>query len=106
MATSFINLTVNSIGTLEQVIFTAAEKSVVIGCNITSLLSTTVPITVKIRKSGSDTYFYKDKRLSAGEFLELFKGNKLVLQTGDQIVASAKIDNSIDIVLSVLQGVT
>jgi hypothetical protein len=105
MATSFINVTANAVGTTEQIVFTASDKCIVVGCSITNLLSTTVPFTIKLRKGTQDTFVHKDKRIEAGEPFELMKGNKLVLASGDKLVVSAKVDSSVDVVFSLLQGV-
>ena len=106
MATSFINASANAVGTTEQVVFTATDKSIVIGCSINNLLATTVPITIKLRRGVQDTYIQKDKRIEAGDPFELMKGNKVVLASGDKLVVSSKVDSSIDVLFSILQGVS
>jgi hypothetical protein len=106
MATSFINAISRGVGTTEVEVFTAPDKSIVIGCSITNLLSTTVPITIKLRRSSTDTYIHKDKRIESGEPFELMKGNKLVLAVGDKLIVSSKVDSSLDVVFSILQGVS
>lgn len=106
MATTFTNATVRGVGTQEVLAHTATEKSIVIGCSITNLLSTTVPVTIKVRNGSTDTYWAKNKRIEAGAPDELMKGNKLVLQAGESLVVSALVDSSIDVVLSILQGVS
>ena len=55
------------------------------------MLSTTVPITIKLRRGGVDTYIHKDKRIESGEPFELMKGNKLVLATSDKLIVSSKL---------------
>lgn len=106
MATTFVNAISRGVGTTEAVVFTAPEKSIVIGGSITNKLSTTVPFTLILRRGTDDTYVQKDRRVDANDPFELMKGNKLVLQTGDKIVVSAKVDSSIDAVFSILQGVS
>jgi hypothetical protein len=106
MATSFTNAIANAVGITEQIVFTAADKSIVVGCSITNLLSTTVPITIKVRRGTTDTYIHKDKRVESGEPFELMKGNKLVLAASDKLIVSSKVDSSIDVVFSILQGVS
>jgi hypothetical protein len=34
------------------------------------------------------------------------KGNKLVLAVGDKLIVSSKVDSSLDVVFSILQGVS
>jgi len=106
MATTFVNATARGIGTQEVIVHTATEKSIIIGCSITNKLSTTVPVTIKVRNNTTDTYWTKEKRIEAGIPDELMKGNKLVLQAGEKLVVSALVDSSIDMVLSILQGVS
>lgn len=106
MATSFTNAIANAVGTTEQIVFTASDKSIVVGCSVTNILPTTVPITIKIRRGSQDTYVQKDRRIESGEPFELMKGNKLVLASGDKLIVSSKVDSSIDVVFSILQGVS
>lgn len=105
MATVFVNAISRAVGTTEVISFTAPEKSIVIGCNLTNLTSTTVPITLVLRRGANDTYIQREKRVEAGDPFELMKGNKLVLDAGDKLVVKAAVDNSIDAVFSILQGV-
>lgn len=106
MATSFTNAIANAVGTTEQIVFTASDKSIVVGCSVTNILPTTVPITIKIRRGSQDTYVQKDRRIESGEPFELMKGNKLVLASGDKLIVSSKVDSSVDVVFSILQGVS
>jgi len=106
MATAFVNAISRAVGTTEVISFTAPEKSIVIGGSITNKLSTTVPFTLILRRGTDDTYIQKDRRVEANDPFELMRGNKLVLNTGDKLVISAKVDSSIDAVFSILQGVS
>lgn len=106
MATTFVNTISRAVGTTEVEAFSATDKSIVIGCSITNLLSTTVPITIKLRRGGVDTYIHRDKRVESGEPFELMKGNKLVLATSDKLIVSSKVNSSIDVIFSILQGVS
>jgi hypothetical protein len=106
MTTSFTNAIANAVGTTEQVVFTATNKSIVIGCSVTNLLSTAVTFTIKLRRGSTDTYVHKDKRVESGEPFELMKGNKLVLVAGDKLIVSSKVNTGIDVIFSILQGVS
>jgi len=105
MATIFTNAIAQAVGTTDVVVFTASEKSIVIGGSITNLLSTTLPFTIKIRRGSEYTFVHKDKRIESGEPFELMKGNKLVLLSGDELIVSTKVVNGLDVVFSILQGV-
>jgi hypothetical protein len=106
MATSFTNAIANAVGTTEQIVFTATDKAIIVGGSVSNLLSTTVPFTIKVRRGTTDTYVHKDKRIESGEPFELMKGNKLVLAAGDKLIVSSKVDSSLDVVFSILQGVS
>jgi hypothetical protein len=106
MTTTFTNAIANSVGTSDVEVYTAPSKSIVIGCSVSNLLSSTVPITIKTRRSSTDTFIYKDNRIEAGDPSALMQGNKLVLLPGDKLVVSAKVASSVDVVFSILQGVS
>ena len=105
MATIFINAISSSVGTTEVISFTATDKSMIIGGNITNLLTTSVPVNVILRRGTTDTYLQKNKRIEAGDAFEIFKGAKLVLAAGDKLVISSGVTASVDAVFSILQGV-
>lgn len=105
MATIFINAISSSIGTTEVINFTATDKSIIIGGNLSNILTTSVPVNVILRRGTTDTYLQKNKRIEAGDAFDVFKGTKLVLAAGDKLVISAGMAASIDAVFSILQGV-
>jgi hypothetical protein len=105
MATTFINAISKSVGSTEVINFTATDKSIIIGGNLTNLLTTSVPVSVILRRGIEDTYLQKNKRIEAGNAFEIFKGNKLVLAAGDKLIISSGMAASIDAVFSILQGV-
>lgn len=106
MATSFTNAKARGVGTTEVEVFTATQKSIIIGCSVTNTTSSTLPIMIKVRNGSTDTFWAKNKRIESGDPLELMKGNKLVLVAGEKLVVSSALDNSMDVVLSILQGVS
>lgn len=105
MANTFINATSRNVGVSEVVVYTAATKAILIGCNITNVKGTIVPVDIIVRRSGSDTYLKKQFRIENGISEEIMKGNKLVLAVGDSIVAKGVVSNSVDVILSLLSGV-
>jgi hypothetical protein len=105
MATIFINAISNGVGTAEVINFTATDKSIIIGGNLSNLLTTSVPVNIILRRGTTDTYIHKNKRIEAGDAFDVFKGTKLVLASGDKLVISSGIASSIDAVFSILQGV-
>jgi hypothetical protein len=105
MANTFINATSRNIGTSEVVVYTAATKAILIGCNITNVTGSIVPVDIILRKSGNDTYIKKQLRIENGISEEIMKGNKLVFAVGDSLVVKGYVSNSIDVILSLLSGV-
>jgi hypothetical protein len=107
MATSFINATANNVGNGETVVYTVPTgvKAILIGCNVANKTGGVLPISLILRKTSGDTYISNSKRIGNGESDELMRGNKLVLMAGDAIVAASVLDNSFDVIASILVGV-
>lgn len=101
---SFINVTASNIGKAEVEVYEAVTKSILIGGNLANRKSTTVPVSVMIRKGTNDFFIAKDKKVDANDNRELFSG-KIVLNAGDKIFSVSKVDASIDLTLSILTGV-
>jgi hypothetical protein len=106
MATIFINTISTNVGTTEVVAFTATEKSMLVGGTVVNLIGSTVPFNLKLRRGATDVYLHKGKRVEVGETFALDASRKTVLSTGDKLVVSADADTSVDIVFSILQGVS
>ena len=107
MATSFINAKATNVGTADSVVYTVPSgvKAILIGCNVANKTGGILPVSLILRSSGGDTYVVKDKRIENGANEELMRGNKLVLLSGDAIVATSGLDNGFDVVASILTGV-
>lgn len=102
---SFSNISLSGIGTTPTTLFTATEKTVVIGCNMSNVINQIVPVSVILNDGSNDVYIKKNFRIENGFNDEIMKGNKIVLEIGDSIKASAAVDSSVDVVLSLLTGV-
>lgn len=107
MSTQFQNAIVTGVGTTEEVIFTcpSGQKSILIGCNVANTTGSILPISLVVRQSVNDAYIVKNLRVGNGESTELMKGNKLVLQSGDQILAISAAESAFDVIASILVGV-
>jgi hypothetical protein len=106
MATIFINTISNTVGTTEVIAFTATEKSMLVGGTVVNLLGSTVPFNLKLRRGATDVYLHKGKRIATGETFALEESRKTVLSVGDKLVVSADVDSAVDVVFSILQGVS
>jgi len=103
---SFVNASANSIGTTTQTIYSANTKAIVIGCNISNILGTIIPVDIIVNVGGKDVYIKKELRIDNGSSEEIMRGNKIVLVPGDSFKARSYANSSIDIVLSILEGVS
>jgi hypothetical protein len=108
MATSFINAVARDVGTTEVVIYTvpAQTKAILIGCNLANKTGGILPVDLILRKSTGDSYIVRGMRVGNGENSEVMRGNKLVLQANDALVTKSGLDNSFDVIASILTGVS
>lgn len=102
---TFKSTATRNLGTSPTTIYTAISGTVVIGLNAANVCPTELPISIWHRRGGADTYILKQFRVGPGETEELMRGNKIVLQTGDTLVASTALANGFDLLVSVLEGV-
>jgi hypothetical protein len=108
MATSFINAVARNVGTAEAVVYTvpAGSKAILIGCNLANKTGGILPVSLILRKAGGDTFIVKDLRIGNGENVEVMRGNKLVLASGDAIIAQSVLADAFDVIASILAGVS
>jgi hypothetical protein len=108
MATSFINAVARQVGTQAVVVYTvpAQTKAILIGCNLANITGGIVPVNLVLRKASGDSFIVKAMRVGNGENAEVMRGNKLVMQAGDALVATSALDGSLDVIASILTGVT
>jgi hypothetical protein len=109
MSNTFVNATAANVGTTPVAVYTVptGKKSIVIGLSVANILGSTLPVDVRIRKGSDSSYVYVTKatRVEAGLPLEIMRGNKIVLRSGDAVYISAPLDNAFDCVVSVLEDV-
>jgi hypothetical protein len=104
--TAFTNVPVSGIGTIANTVFTATEKSILIGCNLCNTTNQTVPASVILNSANTDVFIRKNFNIATGSSDEIMKGNKIVLKIGDSIKVQSSMNDSIDVVLSILTGVS
>lgn len=102
---AFKSTPTRNLGNSPTVIHTASTGTVVIGLNAANVYTSELPVDVWHRRSSVDTYILKQRRVGPGATEELMRGNKIVLQAGDTLVASTAIANGFDILVSVLEEV-
>lgn len=109
MAVQFFNSTSTDIGTSEVAVYTvpSARKSIAIGCTVANKTKGNVPVTIKvIRTDNSSVIIASDARIDGGQSIDFLSGKKLVLESGEILSVSSKLANSMDCIVSVLEGVS
>lgn len=101
---TFVNTTARIGDTLASV-YTAADRAILIGCNLANITGAALPCDVVLRKADGDTYIVKGKRVLGADHEEIMRGNKLVIGVGDSLLARTKVPDGFDVVLSLLEGV-
>jgi len=103
---NFVNRVANDVGTSASLLYSDnSNKSILIGMNISNKTGSTVPIHVYVTKGGEDYHIIVGRRVPPGESVELLTGNKIVLEANDALYVKSDIDNSADVVSSLLYGV-
>jgi hypothetical protein len=102
---SFKSTPTRNLGTSTIAIHTAASGTVVIGLSAANKYGSELPINVWHKRGANSTFILQQFRVGPGETEELMRGNKIVLETGDQLTASTAVDNGFDILVSVLESV-
>ena len=86
------------------IVYTVAanDKALLIGCNAANIFGSIVPFDLILRRSGVDTYIAKDLRIpERRKRREVMKG-RIVMVAGDQLAATAGIDDAYDVIASLL----
>jgi hypothetical protein len=105
MTESFISFLVKGIGTTPQTVFIAGEKTVLVGCNTANTTKYDLPFNLFIERDSEVFYIVKELPCNGGRNVEVIQG-KLLLMAGDILKTSSALDNSFDIAVSVLSGVS
>lgn len=105
MPASFTNVSSVDVGTSPVIVFTATEKSVLIGCNIANTIGQNVTVSLILNDS-VDIFVKKNFTIAPGFNDEIMKGNKIVLKVGDKIKAASSSASSVDVILSLITGVS
>jgi len=102
---AFKSTATRNLGQADTVIHTAISGTVVIGLSSANVYASALPIDVWHRRGSNNTMILKQYRVGPGETEELMRGNKVVLETGDTLMASTAVENGFDILVSVLESV-
>jgi hypothetical protein len=105
MANLFKSYTKSNVGTVATVYTVpASTTSVIIGLTLSNTTASPVNADVIVDKSIGDTvYLAKNLELPDGTLYEFNAGNKIILETGDQLQIASSSSSSIDVMVSVLE---
>ena len=106
MANNFKLKTKANVGVTTTNIYTApsATTTVVIGITAANVSASNINIGIGItRASADDIEIGKNIPLPQGSSLEFMQGNKVVLETNDQINVDSDINNSVDAALTIME---
>lgn len=102
---AFKSTATRDLGQSSTTIHTAGSGTVVIGLSASNIYGSELPIDVWHRRGSNNTMILQQYRVGPGQTEELMRGNKIVLEAGDQLMASTAVANGFDILVSVLEGV-
>ena len=107
MANTFKLKTKANVGVPTVGIYTApvATTTVVIGITLSNISGSGVNVGVGITRAGTteDVKLLKNAPIPQGSSLEFMGGNKIVLETNDQINVDSDTNNSVDAALTITE---
>lgn len=81
----------------------ASTTTVIIGCTLANISSSSITASVQLSTSGDDTYIVKDIPIPTGSSVEVMAGNKIVMETTDILKVSGSATDSVDATLSIME---
>lgn len=102
---AFKSTATRNLGATPTTIHAAISGTVVIGLSAANIYGSELPIDVWHKRLSNQTRILQQFRVGPGETKELMQGNKIVLEAGDELVASTAVANGFDILVSVLESV-
>ena len=108
MANTFKLKTKANVGVTTVGIYTApaATTTVVIGITLANTSGSGVNVGVAVSRTSDtkeDIKLLKNAPIPSGSSLEFMSGNKIVLETSDQINVDSDINNSVDAALTIME---
>jgi len=104
MANTFKNYASANVGTSPVSVLTATTSTTVIGYTCANTTNAGVQVSIQVTLGGTDYYLVKNAVVPVGGALIPVGGDqKLVLETNDVIKVTSSVDNSVDVIISVLE---
>jgi hypothetical protein len=100
MANVFKNYTSSNVGTAQTTVYTvpASTTAILLGANLANETGSTVSVSAYL----GGTLLIKDAPIPQGSALSILDG-KIIAESGDTIVVQSNTDNSVSVVLSVME---
>jgi hypothetical protein len=107
MANTFKNSISGSLGTTETTVYEAVGvTATVIGVAVSNVLTSSINVDIKMYDDSAvkNAYLIKNALIPASSNIILVGGEqKLVLEPNDYLTVSSSLDNSTDVIISVLE---
>lgn len=105
MASNFKSYVTSGIGLTESTVYAAAYTTTIIGFSLANLKETAITVSAKLYKSDGDSSFIiKNAPVPVGStMIAVGSEQKVVLEVGDSIKASANTVGSVDAIVSTLE---
>ena len=105
MANTFKRAVLANIDAALVTVYTApaSTTTVIIGCTLANISSSSITASVQLATSGDDTYIVKDIPIPSGSSVEVMAGNKIVMETTDILKVSGSATNSVDATVSIIE---
>jgi hypothetical protein len=108
MANTFKNALSKNVSTSLVTVYTppSAQTSILIELDVANQNTTTaITVDAVITRDTVDHFIVKSAPVPVGGSLQVVNGQKIVLETGDELKVRASVANSADVVASILQDV-
>jgi hypothetical protein len=107
MANSFKNYIATSVGISSNAVYspiTSGMQSTIIGMTLANITNVPIYASVKLNSGSANAYLIKDALIPTGGTLVPIGGDqKLVMEQSDILYVSSNANNSVDVIISVLE---
>lgn len=104
----FRNATATNVGTTPVTVYTSpvGMRSMIIGINVANVYGATLGFDLYLSDGVSNTYLVRNGRAVPGQPLEFMRGNKLVVEAEQSLIAVANANNGVDVTVTVMENIT
>jgi len=94
----------NTAANTDIIVYTcpSSTTTVVIGLSVANLTTSQITTDVKLN-AGTTVHLVKNLPIPAASSFEFMAGNKVILEAGDSIIVQSDTENSVDIVMAIME---